>query len=87
MEALDVFFNLTSASIQLMNGRVSWRGGREKDSESMQILIEALATSEVVVLDAYASTGRFISYSRIYYINSQCVFNEVTIVLSVVFAY
>jgi hypothetical protein len=35
VEALDVFINLTLASTQLMNGKVPWRGGTEKDSESM----------------------------------------------------
>ena len=73
VKALDVFFNLTSASTQLMNGKVPWRSGREKDSESIQILIEALTTPTSIVLDAYASTCRFISYSRTYYIISQCV--------------
>jgi hypothetical protein len=72
VEALDVFFNLTSASTRLMNGKVPWRGGREKDSELMQILIEALTTPASVVLDAYV-TGWFISYSRTYYIISQCI--------------
>ena len=56
VEALDVYCNITSANTQLMNGKVSWRGGREKDSESMQILIEALTIPALVVLDAYAST-------------------------------
>ena len=32
VEALDKYFNLTSANMQLMNGKVSCRGGRAKDS-------------------------------------------------------
>jgi hypothetical protein len=72
VEALDVFFNFTSASTQLMNGKVPWRGGRKKDLESMQILIEALTTPASIVLDAYASTGWFILTQRTYYIISQC---------------
>lgn len=44
MEALDVYFNITSTSMQLMYGKIPWRGGREKDSKSMQILIEASTT-------------------------------------------
>jgi hypothetical protein len=83
VEALDVFFNLTSASTQLMNGKVPWRGGREKDSESMQILIEALTTPASVVLDAYASTGWFISYSKDLLYHLPMCFNEIIVVLSV----
>ena len=56
MEALNEYFNLTSVSTQLMKEKVPWRGGREKDYESMQILIEALRTPSFVALDAYAST-------------------------------
>lgn len=33
VEALDIYFNLTYASTQLMNGKVPSRGGREKDFE------------------------------------------------------
>ena len=36
-----------------MNEYLPWRGGREKDLESMQILIEILTTPASVVLDAY----------------------------------
>ena len=53
MEALNEYFNLTSVSTQLMKEKVPWRGGREKDYESMQILIEALRTPSFVAL-----TGR-----------------------------
>lgn len=51
-EALDLFFNLTSASTQFINIIMSWKDGREKESESMQVLIEALITPASVVLDA-----------------------------------
>jgi hypothetical protein len=73
VEALDVFFNLTLVSTQLMNWKMPWRGGTKKDSELMQILIKALTTSTLVFLDAYASIGWLISYSKTYYIISQCV--------------
>lgn len=36
-EALDVYFNLTFVRTQLMNGKVPWRGAREKEFELMQI--------------------------------------------------
>jgi hypothetical protein len=52
--ALDVCFYLIS---RFTNEKVPWRGGREKDSKLMQILIEALTTHGFVVLDAYASTS------------------------------
>lgn len=32
VEALDMYFNLTSMSMQLVNVKVSWRGGRENCS-------------------------------------------------------
>lgn len=51
VEALDVYFNMTLATMKLMNGKVTWRGGKEKDFESMQILIEALTTLGSIVLD------------------------------------
>jgi hypothetical protein len=46
-----VYFNLTLASMQLMNKKGQWRGDREKDCKVMQILIEALTTPTSVVLD------------------------------------
>ena len=52
VEALNMYFNLAWASTQLMNGKVPWRGDWEKDSASMQILIEALTTHASVVFDA-----------------------------------
>lgn len=56
VEALDVQFNLTLASMQLKNEKLTWRGEREKNSKSMQILLESLATPRFVVLYAYTST-------------------------------
>ena len=50
-----MYFNMTSTSMQLMNGKVPCKGGREKESKSMQILIEALITLGPIVLDAYVS--------------------------------
>ena len=35
VEILDVYFNLTSTSTQLMNMKVPWRGAREKNSKLM----------------------------------------------------
>ena len=40
-----------------MKGKVPWRGGREKDSKSMEILIEVLTTPTYVILDAYTCTS------------------------------
>jgi hypothetical protein len=51
------------ASIDLVNGKVPWRDGREKDFKSIQILIEALRAPSFVVLDAYTSTSWFMTYS------------------------
>lgn len=56
VEALYMYFNLTSTNTQLLNGKVPWRGGRTKDSQYLQILTEALTTFAYTVLDAYAST-------------------------------
>jgi hypothetical protein len=61
--ALDVCFYLI---LRFTNEKVPWRGGREKDSKLMQILIEALTTHGFVVLDAYASIFVFIM---------QCIFH------------
>lgn len=52
VEAMDVYFKLTSTSTQPMNKKVPRRGGREK------ILIEALTHLASIVLDAYTSTCR-----------------------------
>lgn len=62
VNALDVYFNLTSAFTQLMNKIVPWKGAREKDFESIQISIKALRTPSYVVLDAYTSTWWFMTY-------------------------
>lgn len=54
VKAMDMYFNLTSTSTQLMNRIVPWRGGREK------ILFEALTPPASIVLDPYTSTcGNF----------------------------
>lgn len=78
---LGCYFNLTSPSMQLMDGKVQGRSAREKDSELIQILIEALTILALVVLDVFASASWFILYS-------QCVpsSNEFTILLLVDFA-
>lgn len=65
VKALDVHFNLTSTSTQLMNEKVSWRGVRQKDFESLQNLMEALTTLLYVVLGAYTSTCCFMKYFQI----------------------
>lgn len=72
----DIFFNQTKASTQLMHGKVPWRGGREKDPVSLQILIEALTKPGAVVLDAYASTGDIHIYIfiKFLHINNECCF-------------
>ena len=62
VEALDVYFDLTSTNMHLMNGKVPWRGGREKDFELMQMLIEALTNPASIVLDTYAFACWFKSY-------------------------
>lgn len=67
VEALDVYFNLTFASTQLMNGKVPWGGGRENDYELMQILMEVLTTPLFVILDVYI----FINWFMIYIQNVQ----------------
>lgn len=55
IEGIDIFLNLTKTDIQLMKRVVLWRGGREKDSLSMQVFIEELMIFGGVVLDAYAA--------------------------------
>ena len=60
-----IFFNLTKAGTQFMNGAVPWRGGREKDSLSMQVLIKTLIRLGGVVLEAYASICVAFSHSHI----------------------
>ena len=54
VEALYTYFNLTSASMRLMNIKFPQRGGKEKDCESMEIVIKALTTHVSIVLDVYA---------------------------------
>lgn len=53
VEAMDVYFNLVSVITQLIKGKMPWRGGREKDFESIQVLIETLITLYYVVVDAH----------------------------------
>ena len=52
----DTFINLTNSQTQLLNKGVPWRGGREKDSKSLQVFVQALSKPRDVVIDAYAST-------------------------------
>lgn len=56
VEALGMYFNLTSTNTSFLNGKVPWKGGRKKESQSLQMLIEALTTSTSIVLDVYTST-------------------------------
>lgn len=42
MKAMDVYFSFTYASTQLVDRKVPWRGGREKHSKLIQIIIGAL---------------------------------------------
>ena len=58
VEALDMYFNLTSTNTQLFIRTVEYHGEVEgkDDFESMQMWIEALTTFASIVLDAYAST-------------------------------
>lgn len=57
LEVMNVFFNVTTIDNQLMMKGVSWGGGQENDSKSMEVFIEALTKFRVLVLDAYASIG------------------------------
>lgn len=61
VESVDVFFNQTTKKTQPMHGTTPWKGAREKDSKSMQCLIEALTKPWAKVLDAYALTCEYIS--------------------------
>jgi hypothetical protein len=53
----DVLFNLVTKDTQLMRGSTPWRGGREKDSVLLQLLIESTTHVGDIVLDCTASTG------------------------------
>ena len=55
----DVLFNFTTADSQSMNGSVPWRGAREKDPVFLQMLIEAFTKPGSVILDAFASLGKY----------------------------
>lgn len=68
VNALDVYFNLTSTITQLMNKIVPWKGVGEKDFESMQISIKALVSPSYVVLD-----GCLCIYMMVYDLFSKCV--------------
>lgn len=65
IEGINIFLNLAKTGIQVMKRVVFWRGGREKDSLSMQVFIEELLKLGGVVLDAYACTSATFSHSRI----------------------
>ena len=62
VEESDVLFNYTSADSQSMRGLIPWRGAREKGASFLQMLIEAVSQPQAIVLDAFASTGKSISY-------------------------
>ena len=64
VKALDVYFNLTLKSMQVMNGKMPWRGGTEEDSKSMQMLIEVWTTHAYVILDVYGCTCWLVIYSK-----------------------
>ena len=53
----DMLQNFTTKASQKMNGSKPWRGPREKDSQFMQMLIEASSRPNDVVLDCTAMTG------------------------------
>ena len=53
MGVTNIFCNLTNFLAQLMNNKVPWRGGREKDSHLLPNFIKALTKPIDVVLDAY----------------------------------
>lgn len=57
LEEDDLLHNFTTAKTQLMNGKIPWRGAREKDPRFLQILVEASTDPGDVVLDYNASTG------------------------------
>jgi len=59
LEEDDLLHNFTTASSQLLNGDIPWRGAREKDPKLLQILLEASTSPGDVVLDYNASTGPF----------------------------
>ena len=56
MEALEVYFTLTLASMQVTNDKVQSKGDRDKTCESMQILLEAFTTFNSIVIDISTST-------------------------------
>jgi len=62
LEEDDLLHNFTTASSQLLNGDVPWRGAREKDPKLLQIILEAATSPGDVVLDYNASTGLFQSH-------------------------
>jgi hypothetical protein len=53
----DMLQNFTTKASQKMNGTKPWRGPREKDSQFMQMLIDASSHHNDVVLDCTAMTG------------------------------
>lgn len=61
VESVDMFFNQITKITQPMHGTTPWKGARERDSKSMQCLIEALTKPWAKVLDAYALTCEYIS--------------------------
>ncbi len=58
----DMLQNFTTKASQKMNGQKPWRGPREKDSQFIQMLIEASSRPSDVVLDCTAMTGVYFKY-------------------------
>jgi hypothetical protein len=50
---------LTKLVSELMNGRVIWQGGHNKDPPCTQIQIEPSTELGAIVLNAYASTNEY----------------------------
>ncbi len=59
----DMLQNFTTKASQRMNGSKPWRGPREKDSQFLQMLIQASSRPNDVVLDCTAMTGAFYLHS------------------------
>lgn len=57
LDSDGVVHNYTDKGTQLMNGKVPWRGPREKDPAFMGMLIQAFTKTGDVVVDFTASTG------------------------------
>ena len=59
MEESNVLFNYTSFKTQSTKSGVPWRGPHEKDPAFFQMVIKALTKPGHLVLDPFASIGKF----------------------------